>query len=463
MSTTRKRGRPPKYASSEEREAAKLKRQQNRRETARATEYNAFSTEFCSARPSTISNPSIAHITGIGAPSVTHELEELLPPLSPGPAPLELEDSYIPIDEPPLELNSFEPVASPEPESEPSSNLEIPVPILPISESREDICTLARALADQLYQHYGCCYKCHEQAHTAHQETHSVYTGLGDYVDQINIDRDFPDVLSSTTIAVRESNLAQQIPKVRKQQIYYGTDSRDPDRFPIHLCVAADYRPNPSLGITVDIDSVRGFTSSLAVARREIRWHPTQMAVSDLQSSLHLDPISVQFFDSTGQAHSVRRPVHQVPHYTFGRLVGFEDISLYLLFPRLYREGQQSSRLLDQDFRQWMDEILLPIINCCYSGDLIQHYPSSFDHSRLNATARGVEMRSQRVDPVAREQLLVYFLPPEALPTIWERILEVTKRPRCHQFQDVRILIERKNLKILTKANTLGELIEGFQ
>jgi hypothetical protein len=187
------------------------------------------------------------------------------------------------------------------------------------------------------------------------------------------------------------------------------------------------------------------------------------MPVSDLQSGLHLNPISVQYLDPNGQAHTVRRPVHQVPHYTFGRLIGFEDISLYLLFPRLYRENQQSSRLLDQDFKQWMDDILLPIINRCHSGDLIQHYPSSFDHSRLNATARGVEMRSQRVDPVAREQRLFYFLPPEALTTVWEQILEATQRPGFHQFQDLKILIEGKNLKTLTKAHTLANLIEGFQ
>jgi hypothetical protein len=142
----------------------------------------------------------------------------------------------------------------------------------------------------------------------------------------------------------------------------------------------------------LDIDSVGGFISSLAVARRGIQWHPTQMAVSDLQSSLHLDPIWVQYFNATGQAHSVCWLVHQVPHYTFGRLIRFEDISLYLLFPQLYRDDQQSSQLLDQDFQQWMDKILLLIINCCYSGDLIQHYPSSFDHSRLNATAQGVKI-----------------------------------------------------------------------
>ncbi|KAF9882577.1 hypothetical protein FE257_006752 [Aspergillus nanangensis] len=165
------------------------------------------------------------------------------------------------------------------------------------------------------------------------------------------------------------------------------------------------------------------------------------MAVSDLQSGLHLDPISVQYLDADGRAHTVRRPVHQVPHYTFGRLVGFEDISIYLLFPRLYRENQQSSRLRDQDFQKWMDEILLPTIYQHHSSSLVQHYPSSFDHSRLNATARGVEMRSQRIDPIAREQLLFYFLPPEALGTI---------------------LIQGKNLKTLTKAATLAEMVDGF-
>jgi hypothetical protein len=50
--------------------------------------------------------------------------------------------------------------------------------------------------------------------------------------------------------------------------------------------------------------------------------------------------------------------VHKIPHYTFGRLVGFEDISLYFLFPQLYREDQQSSRLRDDDFRIWMDQVL---------------------------------------------------------------------------------------------------------
>ncbi|KAF7174568.1 hypothetical protein CNMCM6106_009169 [Aspergillus hiratsukae] len=297
--STRKRGRPSKYSSAQERQAAKITRQRNQRQAAQAAKRTTFFDEFYSAGPSTVADPPIiAHLTGTGEPSVTHELEELLPPLSPGLAPIELEDDHLHIDEPPLPLGHFEAAASPEPETPVlrsprtrsercrvvnRSNIEIRVPPPPIIQPAEDICTLARALADQLYQHHGCCHECHEQAHTAHQEAHLIHTALADYLDDINTDGDFPDVLSSTTIATRESNLAQRVTEERKQQVFCGIDPGQPDQLPTHLCLAADHRPDPTLGVTLDIDSVGGFVSSLAVARRGIRWYPTQMPVSDLQ------------------------------------------------------------------------------------------------------------------------------------------------------------------------------------
>ncbi|KAJ6126027.1 hypothetical protein N7471_010520 [Penicillium samsonianum] len=101
-----------------------------------------------------------------------------------------------------------------------------------------------------------------------------------------------------------------------------------------------------------------------------------------------------------------------------------------------------------------MDQILLPAIYRHHDGSLVQHYPASFDHSRLNATARGVEMRSQRVDPVARQQLLFYFLPPNALALVWASILETIESAGLQQFSGMTILVQGKNLKTLTKPNT---------
>lgn len=88
-----------------------------------------------------------------------------------------------------------------------------------------------------------------------------------------------------------------------------------------------------------------------------------------------------------------------------------------------------------------MDQVLLPPIYQHYDGSIVQHYPSSCDHSRLNATARGVERRSQRVDRVAREQLLFYFLPPDALPLVWASIQETIERAGLQQFLEVTILV----------------------
>ena len=263
-------------------------------------------------------------------------------------------------------------------------------------------------------------------------------------------------------MARREDNLAGQTSAARKREIYTGIRSAAADSHPVHVCLDADHQTGSQTGVTFDIDSIVGFAHSLAVAKLGVRWNPTQRPVSDLHSSLHLDPLPVHQVCRDGRTHCTRRPVHQIPHYTFGRVVGFEDISLYFLFPRLYREEQQSPRLQEQDFRVWMDQVLLPAIYQHYDGSLVQHYPSSFDHSRFNATARGIEMRSQRVDPVAREQLLFYFLPPDALPLVWTSIQETIQQAGLQQFLDLTILIQGKNLKTLSKADTWEGMMQRF-
>jgi hypothetical protein len=186
------------------------------------------------------------------------------------------------------------------------------------------------------------------------------------------------------------------------------------------------------------------------------------MAVSDLRTDHHLRSILVTYFDAEGVPHQVYRPVHQVPHYTFGRIVGLEDVSLYLLFPRLYRAEQTCSKIRDEDFQLWMDGIMLPAIHRMYSSAHAQHYPSSYEHSRYNATARGVEMLAQHVHPVAREQQLVYCLPPEPLADLWADILDATQKPGFHQFQDVTILLQAKNLKTMTKDVTWAKMVTRF-
>jgi len=204
---------------------------------------------------------------------------------------------------------------------------------------------------------------CHRTAKRQHDEDLVGHTSLPSYLEST---RDLcPEVLDTNRIARPGDGLHAKTTRASRQQIFCGLN--DGSQAP-HICLSRDEQISPTAAISFDIDSITGFPTSLAVAKQGIRWFPTQMPVSDLQSGLHLSPRQVQYFDATGKRHQVHRPVHQVPHYTFGRLIGFEDISLYFLFPHLYREQQQSSRLRDKDFRTWIDRILLPVIYKEYSS-----------------------------------------------------------------------------------------------
>ncbi|KAL2807989.1 hypothetical protein BJX63DRAFT_436566 [Aspergillus granulosus] len=460
-----RRGRPRKYTSVDERKASRTAQQRGQRQSARAAQRaQQFDQYYSTATPlsTNVQEPPSPYFPP-GELSIASEVEQLLPPLSPDLGPCEPPDIPPVNAEPPLEslrditddlapVTSFESArnetdqASPVPRTTDSpvpatellvASTPLPPGGSPASDAASHIHDLARVLTDQLQQHHGCCHQCHEQQERAHETQHTRYYSLGEYMNQAQADGGYPDVLRTATMARREDNLAGQTSAERKREIYTGMSSAIPDARPVHLCLAADHERGCTTGVTFDIDSVVGFAHSLAVAK-------------------------LGYTGSDGRTHHVGRPVHKIPHYTFGCLVGFEDISLYFLFPRLYREEQQSCRLLDADFEMWMDRVLLPAIYEHYDGSLVQHYPSSFDYSRLNATARGVEMRSQRVDPVAREQLLFYFLPPNALPLVWASIQETTKRAGLQQFLDVTILLQGKNLKTLTKADTWEGMMQQF-
>lgn len=120
--------------------------------------------------------------------------------------------------------------------------------------------------------------------------------------------------------------------------MYCGIDRNAVDSSPLHICLPKDDRATSTAGVKFDIDSVTGFPRNLSIAKQGIRRNSTQMPVSARRSSLHLDHRRVFYVNSEGCSRSPHKPVHHIPQDTFRRLVGFEDVYLYLLFPRFYRE-----------------------------------------------------------------------------------------------------------------------------
>lgn len=460
----RRRGRPQTYSTPKAKAAADVKRKRAARQDASSAKRDIAHTSFYNPVPSLQSASTfsdfypLANPTDVPQPDqrdISQFLAEVDPQLEEGTEEQAIFDAGTPAgtadSSPVLDCNG------PDPDEAISFNVPLESSPQPGNNEPDLAGHLAQKLAEQLIKFHGCCDDCHQAAKQSRMESPNAQISLALYLEStIGLGA---DVLSSKTLANQKDDLAGKLnPECRK--IFCGLDFRA--EIP-HICLDKDESVSSGACVTFDVDSIIGFPSSLAVAKRDIRWSPTRMTVSDLQSDLHLRSFPVTYFDADGVQHQVHRPVHQVPHYTFGRVIGFEDISLYLLFPKLYRAEQKSSRLRDEDFQLWMDGILLPAIYQSYSSAHVQHYPSSYNHSRYNSTARGVETLTQHVHPVAREQQLVYCLPPEPLADIWTGILSATQKPGFHQFQDVTILLQAKNLKTITKDTTWEKMASRFE
>ena len=121
-------------------------------------------------------------------------------------------------------------------------------------------------------------------------------------------------------------------------------------------CSHQEQSPWPAT-VTYDIDSIMGFAGSLAMAKQGIRFNPTPHVVSNLAADIHLT------FPVVGEGGRPRQvPLHMVPHYLLGRLVGQEDITIFLFFPRLHGRRRANNYLSQEVLRRWMDKVLLPAI-----------------------------------------------------------------------------------------------------
>ena len=461
----KKRGPRPLYESNDKKYEARKARQRERYQQKRAGHFqNTFQLAPGPAPTENVVQPE--NITSLDQPLLQHDngfqidddLGDLLP-TSPPRSP-SLGSTSMDISEPDSDALSLEgpPIAQADDEFE---DIDILVPDI-IASDLSAVEKLAIQLTDQLLQFQGCCHDCHNRLKTEHADEHNIHCSLQGYVSE-SANINCPQVLGNFGIAPHKDELAGQMTTAEKRQVYSGIHPSDSDEIPRHICLAEGDTPNEVPEVSFDIDSIVGFPTSLGFAKWGIRWNPTQMQVSDLQSGLHLPGQRIQYFDSHGHFHSQLQPIHKVPHYTIGRLVGFEDASLYVLFPRLYREEQQSSRLLESDFEMWMDQVLLPAIYKYYRSSQTQHYPSSYQHSKYNSTARGVEGRSRKTDILPREQLLMHFLQPDQLHHVWRTILETVEQPGLQQFKGVKLFLDAKNLKGLTKGYTWAGMVSRFQ
>jgi hypothetical protein len=335
-------------------------------------------------------------------------------------------------------------------------------------------------LAKQLRNFQGCTHEQHREADQLHQEHHrrpNVHSDCSS-LQQITAllsggyagGTPLPHVLSS--------------PKLMKPGDYNGLDcqaafegtsaSAAPEdagtrneRLPKNLCLSQHHaasrkgrRPN----ITFDIDSTCCFPTSLAFARCGINWMPKAHPILNLAADIHFG-LRVPVYNDRGVLAHKYTPLHKIPHYCFGTVIGMDSLSVLVFFPALYLESdhEHSTYLSKQDEELWYDSILGPALNrTIRSSNMMQHYPASANIAALDSTAISAEGLAWKES--AREQLVKHALQPQYLDSLWSLILQtIDRNPGFDRFRGATLFAHAKNTKLEFMSASLTQAYDSWQ
>ncbi|KAH7344244.1 hypothetical protein BKA66DRAFT_555043 [Pyrenochaeta sp. MPI-SDFR-AT-0127] len=248
--------------------------------------------------------------------------------------------------------------------------------------------------------------------------------------------------------------------------IFEGIARGSESNLPANLCLSQHQTSakQRAAQTTFDIDSLCCFPSSLGVARLGINWLPRSHSFLNLAADIHFS-LSVSAYDKRNEVTQRNVPLHKIPHYCFGSVVGLESLFIYIFFPSLRLESQyrHSNFLGTQDQELWYDAVLIPTLTeVIGSSNVLQHLPVSAHVVKLDALALSTESFARKES--AREQLLRYVLQPQHLDLLWSRIRErVADNPGFERFSDATLFMHAKNTKLEYMGSSLPSAYTRWQ
>ena len=323
----------------------------------------------------------------------------------------------------------------------------------------------AYKLAKQLRNFQGCTHEQHSAADRLHHEhhqrpdVHSACSSLheittllcGDYAGGPPL----PDVLGSPRLMepadVRGVDCRSAFEGMRTAGL--SNDVRTgSENLPRNLCLSQRHsssNKNRAAKTTFDIDSLCCFPTSLRVARQGINWFPKSHPFLNLSGDIHFG-LKVPTYTHRGDLAEKYVPLHKIPHYCFGSVLGMESLFIYIFFPALHaeREHGPSTYLSSQDQQLWYDAVLSPALKKTIGcSNILQHYPASAHVASLDSTALSAETLARKES--SREQLLRHALQPQYLDPLWDCILRsIVENPGLSQFQGATLFMHAKNTKL---------------
>jgi hypothetical protein len=335
-------------------------------------------------------------------------------------------------------------------------------------------------LAKQLRRFQGCTHEQHQQADQNHQEhhqrpdVHSKCSSIADITPLLrgsyNGGTPLLDVLGSTKLMK-----ATDFHGIDCQAAFEGTSPQatpedvgtQNEGLPQNLCLSqchATSKKNRLPKMTFDIDSTCCFPTSLGFARQGINWLPKVHPILNLTGNIHFG-LKVPGHTNRGNASERYVPLHKIPHYCFGSVIGMNELLMFIFFPCLHEDSdhEHSTYLSHRDQELWLDAILLPSISKVIgSSNILQHYPASARITEVNSVAVSAERLARKES--AREQLLKHPIQPQYLDPLWTLILEtIEENPGFCQFRGAMLFLNAKNTKLEFSHPSLTQAYEVWE
>lgn len=331
----------------------------------------------------------------------------------------------------------------------------------------------ALKLAKQLRKFQGCTHEQHLEADRKHQEhhqradVHSKCSSISDVTSRLRGSyaggTQLPDVLSSNRLMK-----AADFHGADCQAAFEGTSRKAApedietrnNRLPQSLCLSQYYassKKNRQPQVTFDIDSICCFPTSLGFARNGINWMPKVHSILNLTADIHFG-LKVPGYTHQGRSSETYVPLHKIPHYCFGTVIGMEELLVFIFFPALHEESNHdhTTYLSKDDQQLWLDAILIPsVTKTVGSSNILQHYPASARVADIDSTAVSAEGLARKES--AREQLLRHAMQPQYLDALWTLILEtIDENPGFQRFRGATLFTHAKNTKLESMGAGIG-------
>jgi hypothetical protein len=176
-----------------------------------------------------------------------------------------------------------------------------------------------------------------------------------------------------------------------------------------------------------NIDSVCLFLKSLAIAQQGLYWQPIPHPIMNIATNVHFT-LPVDSYNKKGELESVQMPLQKIPHCCLSEIGGFKALYLYAFFPKLalHHPNRTTTYLTDEQQDLWLDGVFLPALYAEHKGEdgLLQHFLASYKTAKANALSHSTERSTyDHKFHLSRQQLLSYFIQPEKLAGVWDRVL----------------------------------------